>query len=195
MSDHVHINSNIFQILVQIGIDLSDITESRFVNLQKIFIHGRYLDQSLITPDQSKWAAIKMKYNIALLRLEEPFTPFLNDSHYYLINTLCLPRFFDTWEGNDISDNETAYAFGYGFKGRMRPTLKLQMAPFRLSNKVADCDVQMFCASSSGQGREPAMCWVRLLHWNTITNLMLNLRAIPVHFSFSTQMRLNPGQY
>ena len=93
-----------------------------------------------------------MVFDLALVKLSEPFPPFLNDSRHYLINTICLTNATQTLGAY----NETAYAFGYGMIDNTTQGYNLQTAEVQLSSK--DCYGYMLCAFSSGD--ESKICEV-----------------------------------
>ena len=126
---------------------------SETVNSRKIFRHPNYDNPSRALQNGSEHSTIKNRHDIALVKLKQPFPPFLNDSIHYRINTVCLPKATQTYSAHF----QTVYAFGFGRLGKRQPAFRLQAVERLLMTPF--CDEYMLCAFTRSP-IEPKMCTV-----------------------------------
>ena len=147
-------------ITVHAGSTSWDGRESRLINRNKIIRHKYYENPEKFLENESERNYTLMRHDIALVKLEAPFTPFLNDSEHYLINTICLPNATQTLN----TDYESVQSFGFGLMGKDREARRLQTTEFRLF-PYEDCPHEGLLCTFANED-DPKTCEVSYRYLN-----------------------------
>ena len=126
--------------------------EIRKANKDKWFRFPFYLNASEQFPNQPN-QVIRMRSitDIALIKLNNTFTPHLRDGDVYRINTICLPSIL---ENNTQPENATFYGFGT-IAGTSDWATNLKKGQVVLEPMEKCFLAHMFCANFSGDSPRP----------------------------------------
>ena len=115
----------------------------------KWFRHPEYVNPSIppvLGSNQQQIALVQSVHDIALVKLEKPFTRHLTDGSVYRINTICLPERRQT---NDRPENVSFYGFGQISENTYGDNLRRGTGVLRPESQCSNG--KMFCADTIGR--------------------------------------------